>query len=240
MASPDEQERRVVAVLLVPATLLLLASDLLFDAVRYRHGTFIPRFADLVSVGAGKAGLFRLAGLTDMLGSYLLPLPATVYLWRVLRPSKPLVVDLIALAGVGFGLIGGAAAAALSFGGSSLIRSYAAAGPGARPAIASTFASLDGALTSGVWQSFNGVLLAVWLVGLALVLRRRWRWFAAYSAVLGVAGVLGSLGLLAGQEYASSAPETVVFLPLNVWLAWLAFLLWRGAPAALSAGRSTV
>jgi len=57
----EDAAQRAVAIMLVAGTLLLLISDVLFDAARYRHGTLIARSVDLVSVGSSKATVLRLA-----------------------------------------------------------------------------------------------------------------------------------------------------------------------------------
>ena len=52
-AAEDAQTRhaaRVIAVILVVATALLLVSDVLFDFVRYRHGSFLADSSTFVTV----------------------------------------------------------------------------------------------------------------------------------------------------------------------------------------------
>jgi len=224
-------EKRTIATLLIVASALLFASDALFDFARYTHGTLLADPHTYVSVGASKAWVFRSGGVIDMLGSYLLPIPAIVYLWRRLRSNDNLYFDIAALAGVSFGLAGAASAAVLSMAGAPLITAYAHATPGARPAIALVFATVSDATTNGIWQTLDSILLATWLIGLAITVRTRWPWFARYSIALGVMGLVAALGLMFGSSYSGSVPQALIFLPLNVWFVWLAVRIMRDVSA---------
>jgi len=156
---------------LIVSTALLLVSDVLFDIVRYQHGAFVEHSTDVITAGAGKAATFRWAGLTDMLGSYLLLLPAVIYLWRRLPRGDQVVVDVISGAGAAFCVVGAAAAAIYAYAGEALIREYAHASPAAQTDIVRTFSTLDTIVTTALWQTVNGILLATWLIGIAVLLR---------------------------------------------------------------------
>jgi hypothetical protein len=162
-----------------------------------------------------------------MFGDYLLFIPAIAYLWRTLRTQHEVFVDVISSAGFAFAVVGGTGACVLAIAGAPLISAYANASTTLRPAIKIVFATLMNTVTGGIWQTLVALLIGTWLIGLAVVLRRRWVWFARYSLVLGVVGILGSLGHMLGMQYEGREPDTLIFLPINIWLGWLAVLLWR-------------
>jgi len=59
-----------------------------------------------------------------------------------------------------------------------------------------------------------------------------WPWFSRYCVVNGALAAAGALALILGQHYEGAVPITIIFLPLNVLIAWLALLiLRRGLPA---------
>jgi len=53
--------------------------------------------------------------------------------------------------------------------------------------------------------------------------------------LLGLATFLGAVGRIAGGQYTRGIPDRLVFLPINVWIAWLAVLVLKrssGVPSA--------
>lgn len=199
---------------------LVLVHAVLWDAVRRRGGTFIADNAQLVTIGASKATLFRVSLLADALGSYLLTVPATVTLWRLLRRSVGEVVDVFALSGLVYAALGALAAAILAIGGETLIRDYATATGGQAKAIATTFAfGMDAA--TAVWQTVGGAAGAIWWLASGWLLRDRWRWFSRYSMALGAGTLLACGARMAGVSFDSAAPVTPVFMLIGVWVGWL-------------------
>ena len=233
MVAPGDGEdrrrsERAIALLLVAATILLFISDAMFDVVRYHHGSLMSDSTQYVTVGAHKAGPFRLAGIADMLGSYLFMIPAALYVWREKRGSHGLVADVATAGGVAFGLVGAAAAAMLAIAGATLIQNYAAAAAADQHAIAVAYATLDTVATHALWQVLDPLLLATWLFGLAMMLGRDHTWFGRYTVVLGVVLLFSPIGLIAGAHFKGGEPEALVFLPLNIWIGWFALVFWRG------------
>jgi hypothetical protein len=218
----------VIGIGLFTGTALLLLSSVLFDIVRYQHGAFVAESVDQVAAGAARAAVFRWGAITDMLGGYLLLLPAVLYFRHRLRANREVTVDLISVAGAAFCIVGAAAAATYGFVGEVLIRDYARASAAAQPAIMRTFGLLDAVVVTALWQALDGILLATWLIGLGALVRRRWPWLGRYCIVLGVATAATALGRIVGQNYKGSVPETVVFLPLNLLYAWLGVLFVTG------------
>src|SRR5437879_4266875 len=53
------RDGRVVAIITVAAGFLVVVHSVLWDAIRYRDGTFLARDGDLVTIGAHNASLFR-------------------------------------------------------------------------------------------------------------------------------------------------------------------------------------
>src|SRR5262245_60114002 len=91
--------RRVVALVTLVAAAILLVHGMRWDAVRFQDGHFIAHPAAIVTIGAHKASLFRIACVADML-NYLLVIPAVAYLWMSLRTRGAWFVDVESLAGL--------------------------------------------------------------------------------------------------------------------------------------------
>lgn len=223
----DAPAHRGVALFAFAAAVVGLTSSVLGDLVRYEGGGFIAHPADLVTIGADKAQLLRVAYVADMFGSYLLFIPIVVYLWHRLRPRDALVVDVLSVCGLAYAVIGAVGAGILAAAGPTLIRAYADAPVVERVHIALTYTTLSD-LVIGMWQFVVGLLGGVWWIGLGVLVRDQWRWFARFSVLFGVFGVLAVAARYTGVDYDSSAPATLAFLPIAAWPAWLGVLLWRG------------
>lgn len=216
----DERGRRVIAAISVVAGVLVFVHSITWDAVRYEDGAFVADMADLVGVGADKAGLFRASLMLDMLGSYLPAIPIAIYLWRSQRGG--LALDVATVAALVYATLGSAVAAALAVSGAALIQDHAAG----NTAVASTF---DALITSGVtvWQTVVVIAGGTWWVVVGRVLRPRWRWFGIYSIAFGAVTACSGLGRVVGLDYETTAPATPVFAAIGVWYVWLGGLLWR-------------
>ncbi len=226
-------DRRVVLGSSFTAAALVIVHSLLWDFVRRREGAFIANNADLVTIGAAKAGWFRLSLVADALGSYLLTLPATLTLWRLLRrergPSAAL--DTAALGGAIYAAAGATAAAALAIAGEELIRGYATAAGSEAHAIATAFSVAMNAAV-GVWQIAAIAAGGTWWLVSGWMLRSRWYWFARYSMALGAVSLSLSLSRTAGVSFDFTGPATAAFFPIAVWIGWLGLRLVRDESVA--------
>lgn len=214
----------VVASIAAAAGAVGLASSVLGDVVRYRAGTFIAHPADVVTAGADKAQLSRLAHVADMFGAYLLFIPIVIYLWHRLRPGNELLVDVLSVAGLVYAVVGATAAGIFAGAGPGLMRAHAVAETGEAAHIALTYALLSD-LVVGMWQFVVGLVGGVWWIGVGVLTRHQWRWFARYSIFFGAVALLAVAARFAGVDYDSAAPMTLAFLPLAAWPVWLAVLL---------------
>jgi hypothetical protein len=221
----SRRARLAFAAVGIAAAVLQVSSSVLGDLARLDHGTLVGASADVVRLGADHAGLFRWAGLLDMLGSDLLLLPLAVYLWSRFRDAHPTAVDVGTVAAV-VGLGVGAAGAAAWSSAAPLITAYASASPTDRPHVALTFVTVIHVAVA-LWHYVTGPALAMWLVSVAIAVRDEWRGFAIYSAILAAVTAVGSIGTALVPNATSSGPSTLFFLPLAVWSAWLAVRIWR-------------
>ncbi len=220
--------RRIALVAFACAAVGVLSS-VLWDAARYSSGSFVADTATMVDISANRAVIFRLSMVTDMLGSYLLYIPLVVFLRGALRPpaTPAWQWDAAAAAGIGYGLVGAAGAAAFGVAGRELMSAYLHAASAAEQlAIAASFRTLSVAVV-GLWQLLGTALLGLWWIAVARALPSEWPWFRGTTHVLGWLMLATAVGRAAGIEFERAAPATPVFLPLAVWPAWLGVLLWR-------------
>ncbi len=87
-----------------------------------------------------------------------------------LRRRGPVLAGASLVAALGYVLAGGAGAAALAMGGPPLIDAYAGAGAD-QATIAVVFGTLVEIVFRAIWQLLGAVLLAVWMLGTAVLVR---------------------------------------------------------------------
>jgi hypothetical protein len=225
LAGQSQRSRAAFAAVAIAAALISLTSSVLLDLARLDDGRLVGDAADIVRLGSDHAGIFRWCGLLDMLGSYLLFLPLAVCLRNRFHDAHPTTVDIGTVGAVVYGAVGAAAAAAWA-GAAPLISAYAIASPSGRPLLATSFAAVIHVVTA-LWHYVGGPAAATWFVCVAISTRDTWRGFAIYSALLGAATGLASIGTALFPNATSSGPGSLAFLPFAVWPAWLAVRIWR-------------
>jgi len=132
----------------------------MFAAVNFSTSALSDPLRQLTT-GARGADLMRLGSLLDMFG-YLTALPLALYLRSRFREEPG--IDFFTLSGILFLVLGAVAAVILAFAAAPLIREYATAST-AKDAIATTFAALYRIVVVAIWQTLNGFLAGIWLLG---------------------------------------------------------------------------
>ena len=226
--------RGLVVVSSIAAALMGLLSSMLGDVARYDDGAFLADASDLAAIDPGKASLYRLSALTDLFGSYLLLLPAIVWLWHRFRSVDPLVADLAASCGVLFAGMGALGASVLVSARSPMIAAYAGASIAEQHAIASSYELMTDSV-SGIWQVATATVGAAWFFAIGRLARRQWRGFGLFAMCFGAVAGLTALSRGVGIEFESSGPATPYFLPISVFAAWVALRCWREGHADFTA-----
>ncbi len=218
----DETGRRIAAVAAAVAGALVFVHSITWDMVRYRDGSWLDT-KDLVEVGVADATLFRLSLLCDMLGSYLLLIPAVFVLRAIVARRSQLVADVTAAAGVAYGVVGGLTAAVYAIAGESLIRNYASA-PSAATATSFGVVS-DGAIAA--WQIVGALTGGVWLLGVAWAVTHSARWYGRFCGAFGAILILFGVVRMFGVSFEAQAPATPAFALIGILGLWTAWFLWR-------------
>jgi hypothetical protein len=215
----------IVGALIVTVGLGLL-SDLLFVAALQLRADWFADPALLVRGGSGSAELLKWAALADLFSYYLPTSVVALGLWAGLRSRRPLVAAAALVGALGYVFAGSIGAASLAMAGPTLIREYAQ--PGAdQPALAAAFGLLTGVVFRALWQLVDGIYVAVWVIGIAVLVRRAQPGFARLSWMLGALFLVGVAFNVLDFGLARDATLGVVFIAWFAWDIWLAALVWR-------------
>ena len=140
--------------MVVSGFLMFAAAGFKVDAVSDPRG--------MVARGSAAAELIRWASVVDLIG-YLLLAPLVVYFHERFKGDR--FIALYSFAGLIYILIGASGAVILGTAGPPLMRAYQSASESQREAIASDFVILYLIVVRGLWQTLEGIPVAVWLLG---------------------------------------------------------------------------
>ena len=203
-----------------------LVSDLLFVATLQLRPDWFANPALLVGGGPASADLLKWAALADLFSYYLPTSVVALGLWAALRGRRPFVAVAALLGALGYVFAGSIGAASLAMAGPTLIREYPQ--PGAdQPAIAAAFGLLTEVVFRALWQLVDGVSIAVWVIGIGVLVRTDQPGFARLSWLLGALFLLGVAFNILDLGLARDATLGVVFIAWFAWDIWLAALVWR-------------
>ena len=231
MANSARGELRTVgiAALLVSLSVGLTSNVLFLAAFDFRIDWFREP-TRLLGAGPQAAELLRWAAVLDLIGYYLASAVLAYVLWRMLRPRNATVADLSMLGGISFAVAGGSAAAVLAMVGPMLLHDHGATTSATnQAAIAVQFRVLFEMVWRSVWQLVDGIFVAAWWLGIALLVRRDQPGLSRLTLVLSIAGVVGAALNLLGLDLGRDLALGVVFFLWTAWWIWLLVLLWRGS-----------
>jgi len=188
--------------------------------------------------GADVANLLRWGAVVDLLG-YLALAPVVLYLHG--RLSAALsdgvrasgLVSLLTFGGLGFVFVGSIGAVLVASVGPPLLDG-SAAGPETAAAARVAYTALATGVLVGLWGTLELFLLAVWLIGVGLLVRAEGRAFGWLAVVAGVGALSYSArtGLSGHPPVDVTAPLDLLIMSavglLFAWLVWLAVRLWQG------------
>ncbi len=143
-----------------------------------------------------------------------------------LRGRRPIVALGALLGALGYVIAGSIGAASLALVGPALLREYAQAGAD-QAAIAVAFGLLTEVVFRAIWQLLDGILIAVWMMGVALSVWPDQPAFARLSVSLGTLFLVSATFDAVGLGLARDATLGLIFGLWFIWDAWLAVLLWR-------------
>lgn len=168
-SQPHRLPGRLAFAFAIVAWTLEVASLVFYSAAT----KFSPRLSvaptTLLASGRHGAALIRWGSLVDMFGYLCVP-PVVLYLRN--RYAEARFIDLFALAGLSFVIIGSIGAAVMATSAPDLIaQSQREPTPSGRHSLELVFGALYRAVVEGMWQTLETVPAAVWLIGTAMTIR---------------------------------------------------------------------
>jgi hypothetical protein len=217
-----------IAALVLTVVLGAVSDTLFLAAYQFR----LDWFADptqVVHAGSGSAEILEWAALTDLFSYYLPTAVVAIALWAAMRSRGPALAAGATAAAFGYVIAGSIGAASLAMAGPALMRDYVV--PGADQAtIGLLFSNLVVVVFRAIWQLLDGVLIAVWMIGIGWLIRSHQPGFGRLTIALGALFGIGAALTALGLGVVRDATLLVIFPVWTVWSIWLAVALWRRRP----------
>lgn len=164
--------------------------------------------------------------LLDLLGYYLLLLPAIFYLHTTLEAKTPW-AKLLTFCALAYVLIGSIGAAILTAEWPRLMQQYLVAGPDQRVLVQSAFEQVTGIVYEGMWNQLEMGLSGLWWLGVGLALRPAFKALGNTTVVLGVSCLIDCVGNWMDIKPVAEIGLNIYLLLAIVWPVWLGIMIYR-------------
>jgi hypothetical protein len=224
MNKDESTFRRMAAITaIISAPIALGASFVLFLAIG-GDPEIISNPVGMLTLGDRLAGIFRWVEFAGMFGYYLLFVPATIYLWKWLSPSKPNLIGVYTAFGLISITVGSIGSALLFSVWPSLISAYAQAPQAQQEVLSGVFQTFNDVVLVGLLP-LSALLFGVWSLGIGLELRAEKRALGIAAVVLGIIHIVYGVGMNLQMELLASL-EFLTFLA-PIWALWLGIVIYR-------------
>jgi len=218
--------RRIAAITaIISAPLALGASAILAWAIEFNFEV-MSNPADLITLGARVASIFRRVEFIGMFGYYLLLIPASLYLWYWLNPENPKQVSMYTVFGLGYIFIGAIGSAVLVSVAPPMMSAYPQALEAQRAVLEAVFQVVTDLGIVALF-SLSYILGGVWWLGIGLILRVERRILGIVTVVQGIVTLGYGVGVMLRLEPLAMLEPLTFFAP--IWAMWLGIVIWRNS-----------
>lgn len=204
----------IVAGLLAVASLVFTVAGAAYNAEVFSNPKLLLGMTD------ANVQLLKWSMIFDMLGFYLLLLPALFYFHQYLR-NRTAWSYLLSWCGSAYILIGAIGAGILAVVFPAYITEYPIATTAQQEIIMRNFDLANHIVYDGMWNTVEVLLAGVWWTGLGIALRKEQRNFGAVTIVLGAASLADGIGNIAGIPVLAEVGLNVYLVLGIIWPVWL-------------------
>ena len=212
--------QRFAAIIAIASFFTAIASDVLQGIPVNFNSEFPINPVSFLSVGANGANLLRWGLILDMLGYYLPLLPIALFIQHWLKAKNPIWMHFYTTCGLGYILIGATGAVALAVVQPPLINEYAQASAEQRLVLETVFGAIWNIIYSGLWNILGELLIGIWFLGIGLLLRSERRALGLVAMIVGISGLLDSLGNMLGIDGLALLGLSVYIILAPIWTLW--------------------
>lgn len=180
----------------------------------------------LLDYGARASGYARAGMVLDVLGYYLLLVPALIILCRSLAARDGVLASVAQIAGISYVVVGATGAAILAAVWPATLDQVGSTDAVQRAALTASFDTTTEAVFA-MWNLFGSTALAILLLITARLLWSERRAFSIFSTLIGAACAIDATATAMGVDAVGSAALQVYLYGAPIWAAWLGVLILR-------------
>jgi hypothetical protein len=167
---------------------------------------------------------FRWSMITDIWGYYLLFVPAVFYIYEKMETPWR---NVYAASGIAYSVMGAIGAAILAATGTHYLREYLGADIASQPGIINNFLFVYHIVNNGIWNLLEMGLMGIFMLGAAPVLRSKGKTLYYLTVLLGISGILDTVGHTIELPILSDIGLNLYLLFEPIWAIWVGVLWMR-------------
>lgn len=202
----------------------LISYMLVAVAVNYNFDVFADPTLILTLPDVHLAAL-KWSMITDVLGYYLLLLPAIFFLQDWMK-DKTQWAKTLTFCGTSYVLVGAIGASILGVVWPLLIQKFqAASSPEAQETIRLSFQLISELVYGGLWNLLGMLVGGIWWLGIGILLRREYKALGWVIILLGCCSLLDSIGGMLELKFLSDIGLNIYLILAPVWAVWLGIII---------------
>ncbi len=179
-------------------------------------------------VGENGGNIMKWSWLADMMGYYLLLVPAIFLLHYWLKNKNPYWISIFTFCGLAYILAGSIGAAMLAKTWPTLISGYANADEGAKEMYRIVFNNITEMVYGGIWGYLEFLLAGIWWIGVGFIMKSERKLLGIATMTLGFFTLAATLGDVFELKFIALIGLIVTLLFAPIWAAWLGMTILRG------------
>ena len=181
-----------------------------------------------INAGAEAGYLMKWAWLADLVGYYLLLVPATFFIHHWLKSKNPYWISIFTFCGLAYIFAGSIGAAILAKTWPTLISGYAGAKEPIKEMYNIVFVNSTQMVYGGIWGYFEFLLAGIWWIGIGFTMKSERKALGIVTIILGFISILTCTGEIFNIESIAIGSLFILLLLAPVWACWLGISLIRG------------
>ena len=215
--------KRVTAISTIMAALFTVASTIvLLTAVNF-NSEFMSHPEELITIGEHASETFRWGTILE-LGSTLLLIPVTLYLWYWLKPQGTKLVTLYTVFGMTSMLLATTGELLRANFYPPLMNVYSQAPETQRDVLMVIFQGITNFNFEGLW-ALELIFWGIWWLGNGTYLRNERRILGIVTTMLGIIFLVAGTGWLLRIDPLARLENAFFLVP--IWTVWLGIVIWR-------------
>ncbi len=194
-------------------------------------GSEAQEFNDLsyfVNVGAEAGYLMKWSWLADLLGYYLLLVPAVFLMHYWLKNKNPYWMGIFTFSALAYICAGSFGAAILAKTWPTLISGYANANGITKEIYSIVFTNSTEMVYGGLWGYLEFLLAGIWWIGVGFTMKPERKALGIVTIILGIFTLAAVIGEIFTLKYIAFTGLMIYLLFAPIWAGWLGISLLRG------------